>query len=157
MVGAAAGGTFGERHDPALAGFRFKVGSAVFLREEGQRHYGRGDIYCSRLIDGRYGEPVNLGPAINTRDSEAQPFIAPDESFILFWRAPGQVPSAYVSFKGQNGEWLPAVKFELPWAPGGLMISPDGQYLFAAGRWRSAKFLDDLRPKSEEGASAGRR
>ncbi len=129
-----------------------RSGTLYFGGQTVKDHYGRGDIYCSRLVDGRYAEPVNLGPAINTPDSESQPFIAPDESFILFWRAPGQVPSAYVSFKGQNGEWLPAVKFALPWAPGGLMISPDGKYLFSAGRWKSAKFLDDLRPKAQEGA-----
>jgi hypothetical protein len=124
-----------------------KSGALYFSGQKDKDHYGRGDIYCARLVDGRYGEPVNLGPAINTTDSESQPFIAPDESFILFWRAPGQIPTAYVSFKGQNGQWLPAVKFDLPWAPGGLMISPGGKYLFAAARWKSAKLLDDLRPE----------
>ncbi len=125
------------------------TGTLYFGGQKDKDHYGRGDIYCSRLVDGKYSEPVNLGPAINTPDSESQVFIAPDESFILFWRAPTQVPSAYVSFKGPNGEWLPAVKFDLPWAPGGLMVSPDGKYLFSAGRWKSAKFLEALRPKSE--------
>jgi ankyrin repeat protein len=124
-------------------------GNLYFGSQRENDTQGGGDLYCSRLVDGRYTEPVNLGPAVNTKDHELQPFIAPDESFILFWRSAGQVPSAFVSFKGRNGEWLPAVKFDLPWSPGGIMISPDGKYLFAAGRWKSAKFLEDLRPKSE--------
>ncbi len=111
---------------------------------------GAGDLYCSRLVDGRYTQPVNLGPAINSKEGESQPFIAPDESYILFYRVFGQIPSAYVSFKGKNGEWLPAVKFELPWVGAGLMVSPDGKYLFAGGLWKSRKFLDDLKPKSDD-------
>ncbi len=112
---------------------------------------GRGgqDIYYSRLVDGRYTEPVNPGSAVNTKDHEGQPYIAPDESYILFWRAAGQVPTACVSFKGSDGGWRPAVKLDLSWAPGGLMVTPDGKYLFTGNRWMSAKFLEELRPKSE--------
>ena len=77
-----------------------RSGALYFAGQKEKDHYGRGDIYCSRLIDGRYGEPVNLGPAINTGDSESQPFIAPDESFILFWRAPGTDPLGLRQFQG---------------------------------------------------------
>jgi hypothetical protein len=109
-----------------------------------------GDILCSRLVDGGYAPPVALGPEINTGDNESQPYIAPDESYILFWRAAGQVPTAYLSFKGSDGAWLPAVELDLPWAPGGLIVSPDGMYLFTGGRWTSAKLLEEHRPKAEE-------
>jgi hypothetical protein len=98
-------------------------------------------------VNGQYTAPVNLGPAINTKDGESQVFVASDESFILFFRAPGQVPSAHVSFKGRDGQWMPAVKFDLPWAGAGLIVSPDGKYLFAGGQWRSARFLEELRPR----------
>lgn len=108
---------------------------------------GTGDILCSRLVEGRYVPPVALGPEINTPDQgEGQPYIAPDESYILFWRAAGQVPTAYVSFKGSDGAWRPAVKLDLPWSPGGLIVSPDGKYLFTGGRWTSTKHIEDLRP-----------
>jgi ankyrin repeat protein len=110
---------------------------------------GSSDIYSSRLVDGEYTTPVNLGSAVNSKDGESQPFIAPDESFILLYRAPGQIPSAYVSFKGRDGKWLQAVKTDLPWAGAGIMVSPDGKYLFAGGRWRSTGFLDELRRLAE--------
>jgi hypothetical protein len=50
-----------------------------------------------------------------------------------------------VSFKGSDGRWLPAVKFDLPWAGAGLSVSPDGKYLFTGGQWKSARFLEELR------------
>jgi hypothetical protein len=128
--------------------WQVSVSNAGTLYFGGRREkdgFGAGDIYCSRLVNGQYTEPVNLGPAINTKDGESQVFIAPDESFILFWRAPGQIPSAYVSFKGSDGQWLPAVKFDLPWAGAGLIVSPDGKYLFAGGQWKSMRFLEELR------------
>lgn len=45
---------------------------------------GRGDIWRARLVDGRYSEPENLGEAINSQFSEGDPFIAPDESYLVF-------------------------------------------------------------------------
>jgi hypothetical protein len=110
---------------------------------------GSSDIYSSRLVNGEYTTPVNLGPAVNSKDGESQPFIAPDESFILFYRAPGQIPSAFVSFRGRDGKWQQAVTVDLPWAGAGLIVSPDGKHLFAGGRWKSTGFLDELRHRAE--------
>ena len=42
------------------------------------------DLYRSHLIDGKYQEPENLGEAINSPLDELDPFVAPDESYILF-------------------------------------------------------------------------
>jgi len=50
------------------------------------REGGRGsfDIYRSRSLNEKYAEPENLGDAINTPAAEAHPFIAPDESYLVF-------------------------------------------------------------------------
>jgi ankyrin repeat protein len=45
--------------------------------------YGGGDIYCSGFVDGAYTKPINPGSPINDADPEIQPYIAPDESYIL--------------------------------------------------------------------------
>lgn len=45
---------------------------------------GRDDIWMSRLVDGRYTTPVNLGDSINTKFGEVEPWIAPDESYLIF-------------------------------------------------------------------------
>jgi hypothetical protein len=44
---------------------------------------GRCDLYCSRLVDGKYGAPENLGDPINSAASEVEPFIARDESYLI--------------------------------------------------------------------------
>jgi len=128
------------------------AGTLYFGGRNEKDSLGSSDLYCSRLVNGEYTTPVNLGPAVNSTDGESQPFVALDESFILYYRAAGQIPTAYVSFKGRDGKWLSAVKFDLPWTGAGIMVSPDGKYLFAAGRWKSTRFLDELRRRVEEGA-----
>jgi Tol biopolymer transport system component len=45
---------------------------------------GGSDLWVSRLVDGVYQPPENLGDAINTRAHELEPWIAPDESYLLF-------------------------------------------------------------------------
>ncbi|MEP6950604.1 MAG: hypothetical protein ABI863_15070 [Ginsengibacter sp.] len=45
---------------------------------------GNPDLYKSKLVNGKYQEPESLGEAINTVYGETDPFIAPDESYILF-------------------------------------------------------------------------
>ena len=49
-------------------------------REEGM---GRTDVYLSRNIDGKYAEAENLGFVINTEDSDIDPFVAADESYLI--------------------------------------------------------------------------
>jgi len=129
-------------------------GTLYFGGRDEKNSLGSSDIYSSRLVNGEYAPPVNLGPAVNSKDGESQPFVAPDESFILFYRAAGQIPTAYVSLKGQDGKWLPAVTFDLPWAGAGLIVSPDGKYLFAGGQWKSTSSLDDLRRRAEGDAGS---
>jgi hypothetical protein len=45
---------------------------------------GNPDLYKSRLVNGKYQEPESLGESVNTLYSETDPFIALDESYILF-------------------------------------------------------------------------
>src|SRR3569833_799062 len=45
---------------------------------------GNVDIYCSKFRDGKYQIPERLNSAVNSEASETDPFIAPDESYLLF-------------------------------------------------------------------------
>ncbi len=108
--------------------------------------YGLGDIYCSKWENGEYAKPVNLGPVINSENGESMPFIAPDESYLIFYKIILQRPSLHVSFRGKDGQWLPLRKIE-PISYGvGAILSPDGKYLFCDNRWVSAKIIEDLKP-----------
>jgi len=45
---------------------------------------GKTDLYRARLIDGKYTQPENLGDAINSAQDEYEPYISPDQSFVIF-------------------------------------------------------------------------
>ena len=45
---------------------------------------GEEDLYVSRLVNGKYTAPENLGGVINSKESEYDPCISPDEDFIIF-------------------------------------------------------------------------
>ena len=98
---------------------------------------GAVDIWRSRLVDGKYAEPENLGEAINSAASEVEPYIAPDESYLIFAAAgrPGGRGAfdLYISMQ-KDGQWSPPVNLgdkinSSAWdfAP---RISPDGKYFF---------------------------
>jgi Tol biopolymer transport system component len=51
-----------------------------------QRPGGRGanDLWVARRLGDAYEAPVNLGDSINTPAGEVEPWIAPDESYLIF-------------------------------------------------------------------------
>jgi len=71
------------------------------------------DIYFSRSSGDTYSESVRLGEAINSTYAEWDPFIAPDESYLLFCsvnRPDGYGDSdLYISFRREDGTWTEAV------------------------------------------------
>jgi hypothetical protein len=95
------------------------------------------DIYRSRLVDGKYTEPENLGDAVNTPGWELDCLIAPDESFLIIG-AIGRPDSLglydlYVSYN-RDGAWTPAKslgpKINTSARDYSPRLSPDGRYLF---------------------------
>jgi WD40-like Beta Propeller Repeat len=103
---------------------------------------GRTDIYRSRLVDGKYGEPENLGENINTQFNEFEPYISPDERFLIFMgggRAEGLGGfDLYLSYRRQ-GAWTKPVnlgdKVNSEGNELSPMIAPGGEYLF----WTSTR------------------
>ena len=103
------------------------------------RRGGRGgnDLYVARWTGSGYAEPENLGDSINTRAGEVEPWIAPDESYLIF-SAQGRADGAggfdlYVSYR-RGGVWQAARPLG-----GGVnstagdfnqSVSPDGRYLY---------------------------
>ncbi len=97
---------------------------------------GGSDIYSSRLTDKRYASPENIGDSINTLDNEYEPFIAPDESYLIFMAT---VPKGLINadiFMSRNigGKWSKAQKINSPinsnaieWSP---KVTRDKKYFF---------------------------
>lgn len=102
---------------------------------------GRNDLYRARLVDGRYAEAENLGAVVNTPVNEFEPFIAPDESYLIFMTGrPGGTGGAdlWVTYN-RAGAWTPPVVLGggvnspgSEYSPG---LSPDGRTFF----WASAR------------------
>jgi ankyrin repeat protein len=95
------------------------------------------NVYRSRLVEGKYGKAEKLSEAINTQHREFDPFVAADESFIIFASGrPGGFGSSdlYISFFKKDGTWTKAKNMgstinsdASDYTP---MLSPDGKYLF---------------------------
>ncbi len=69
---------------------------------------GNSNIYRSTLVDGVYREVEKLPAPINTTGPEASPFIAPDESYLIFESQRvdtyGQ-NDLYISIRREDGSW----------------------------------------------------
>jgi Tol biopolymer transport system component len=135
-------------------------GSEFFptLTKDGTLYFGSGrkggkggiDLYRSRFVNGKYQEPENLGDAINTTFDEFEPFIAPDESFLIFMAA-GRPDGRggfdlYISYN-RNGKWTQAQNLGAPINSQADELSPkitrDGKYFF----WTSTRSAID-KPKT---------
>lgn len=96
------------------------------------------DLYFSKPENGKYTRPVSMGEPVNTTYPEWDPFIAPDESYIIF-SSFGRSDDLgngdmYISFKNNDGSWSKSLNMgpninssAFEFCPG---LSPDGNYLF---------------------------
>lgn len=101
---------------------------------------GRGDfdVYLSRLVEGIYSEPQNLGGAVNTIAEEHVLCVAPDMNFLIFSRRANKKSNTglYIVYRNSDGSWTKAKSMgdhinvlNAAWAS----LSPDGNYLFFLG------------------------
>ena len=129
-------------------------------------------IFCSTFADGQYSEPQPLGSGINSNHNEGIPFIAPDESYIIFSSfRPGShgLGDLYISFQRDDSTWTEPrnlgskinseAKDRFPY------VSLDGKYFFFNSSrvsslntkripdgpgnvyWMNASFIEDFKPK----------
>ncbi|MDY7094133.1 MAG: hypothetical protein SX243_14280 [Acidobacteriota bacterium] len=122
-------------------------------------------IRISTLQNGERQAPTRMGPAINSGKMTAHPFIAPDESYLI-WdsdREDGYGDSdLYISFRQEDGSWGPAInmgdKVNSDQWDAYATVTPDGKYiLFNRGMdddnenvdiyWVDARIIEELRPE----------
>lgn len=123
----------------------------------GKDGHGSSDIYYSRYVDGEYTEPVNMGSVINSEASESCPFIAPDESFIIYSRFGDGEFGFRISFRDEDGQWQSPKRLPEYLGPICPIISPDGKYMFYCGEmygnegiyWLDASFIEELRAQAQ--------
>lgn len=56
---------------------------------------GRGDLYISRKVKGKWQTAVSLGKKVNTEDHEFTPILSPDEKYLFFTRIENKVGNLY--------------------------------------------------------------
>ena len=117
-------------------------GTMYFHRYEQPTDKTDSDIFVARFIDGKYEEPERLGLEINSKYDEWDPFIAPDESYILFTSVarPGGFGTGdlYISSRRKDGSWSEANNLGKAFNTSGYdfcpIVSPDGKYFFFTRR-----------------------
>jgi ankyrin repeat protein len=131
-------------------GISVSASGTLYFGGLGPDNYGSADIYYSKPVNGVYSKPVNIGAEINSEDTDHCPYIAPDESYIIFSRFGRAGRGFYISFKDKQGKWLRPVKIHEYLEGVCPLISPDGKYFFfnADGiYWMPARFIGELRLK----------
>jgi hypothetical protein len=139
-----------------------------FNEKEGR---GYGSIRYSRLIDGKHEKPVKMSKEINTGRWIAHPFIAPDESYLM-WDAEREggygESDCHISFRQQDGSWGATInmgaQINTSLNESAPNVTHDGKYLFfsrseekvrkdgstyraAITYWVDAQVIENLRPK----------
>ncbi|GAA6154143.1 TolB family protein [Pseudoteredinibacter isoporae] len=129
--------------------------------------YKSGDVIRVSRIDGGVRQaPVQLPAVVNSGRWTAHPFIAPDESYLI-WdseREGGYGESdLYISFRQSDGAWGPAINMgdavnSDKW-DAYASVTPDGKYILFNRSiddddnvdiyWIDARIIDVLRAKSD--------
>jgi len=121
-------------------------------------------IRISSFKDGKRQEPRSMGPVVNTGQWTAHPFIAPDESYLI-WdseREGGYGGSdLFISYRQKDGSWGAAInmgnKVNSDKEDFYASVTPDGKFiLFNRSMddkgntdiyWVDAQIIETLRPK----------
>ncbi len=102
--------------------------------------YGGSDIYVSRrLPNGRFSEPENLGPVVNTAGDESCPFMHADNQ-TLYFTSNGHLgyggDDLFLVKKGPKGTWSKPVNLGYPINTieneGSLIVAADGKTAYYA-------------------------
>jgi hypothetical protein len=120
-------------------------------------------IRISRLKNGERQTPRKMDSVVNTGQWTAHPFIAPDESYLI-WDSEREGGfggnDLYISYRQKDGTWGPAInmgdKVNSDREDFYPSVTPDGKYIIfnrniAEGNtdiyWVDAQIIETLRPK----------
>jgi hypothetical protein len=100
----------------------------------GSERDGLISIFRSVPVAGEYINVEELPYPINTSGRDLNPWIAPDESYLIFASDRGDSQDLYISYRNEDDTWTEPINLgpsvnsqDSEWNPS---LSPDGQYLF---------------------------
>lgn len=135
----------------------------LYFGGEGAGGHGSLDICYSEFRDGKYQEPVNLGPVINCEEGDYAPCVSPDGSYLIFTRNIDEGWTLMISFRDRVGSWT--VPTDLRGIVDGFdgmnlsgsCLTPDSKHLIFFGErddgdnapyWIDTSFIEDGRIKA---------
>jgi len=133
-------------------------GGGSFRTNAGPANQGSECLGIIKLVNGKYEKLEKLGFPLNKYPNSQHPWIAPDESYIVYTvNESGQQGTSmlYFSAKQKNGSWSEPQKLPLNLNAGQPFITPDGKYLFFTSfeqgqgdlYWVSTEIFKQLKPK----------
>jgi hypothetical protein len=151
----------GAPFNPAQAMFVSSTLDGVLYMTDISKGPGQEKIAISRPVDGEYQELKDLGAPINRSTASMYPYIAPDETYIIYVtkKTSGKFTDVLtISYKKPDGAWHEPQEIDMGMDVGLPFVSPDGKYLFFTGGerrksdiyWVSAAFIEELRPKEQK-------
>ena len=127
--------------------------------------YKSSDIRISKVTDGKRQAPLEIDAEVNSGEWTAHPFIAPDESYLI-WDSEREgghgETDLYIRFKQADESWGPAInmgdKVNSDKADFFASVTPDGKYILFNRTitkeplnidiyWVDAQIIDKLRSK----------
>jgi hypothetical protein len=119
-------------------------GQELYFHSSRAGGYGGVDIWVSQMTPEGWGEPVNLGPQVNTAGNDGWPYISADGQELWFnsmgW--PGQTrpgPALFRSLRQPDGSWGQSEEIITTFA-GEPTLSEDGMTLYFTHHY----FSEDL-------------
>jgi Tol biopolymer transport system component len=114
------------------------------------------NIYVSKFVNGSYQKAIPLTDLINTKAYEADVFVAPDESYIIFCSIRKEgfgKGDLYICFKDNGGNWSKAKNMGALVNTEGHELCPfvskDGEYFFFTSNqdiyWMETRIIDFLK------------
>ncbi len=112
---------------------------------------GSFDIYTTKVLaNNQFSQPKNVGGPLNTAKYEFDPYISPDESFIIYSINENGNSSLYFSYKNKENKWTAPKNLgsqintsRQDFAPS---LSADGKFIFYSNngmlKWVSSSIID---------------
>jgi predicted alpha/beta superfamily hydrolase len=146
--------------------FSFTADGDLYFTSEIEGTGGGQDIYTAARRGDTWEEPRSVGAGVNTGVREFCPFVAPDETYLIFSRSVPEERNRsdlFISFRGSEGVWSEAVNMgdvvNSLHNETSAVVTPDGRFLFflrVSGDvngvyWVSTRVIDALRPRGAGG------
>ena len=145
---------------PMFWTFTLNDENTIYFSSNHRTVYGNKDIWESKIINGEYQTSINLGNTINSDNSELSPFIARDNSYMIYGikdhpKGIGNI-DLFISYRKSNGDWTEGInlgpKINSKYGEAAPQVSPDGKYMFYQKYgeifWVSTSFIEELRPNN---------